>query len=184
MKTNFDKAFKLTLKFEGGYKLHQNIGEETKTYAGIYRKAHPDWDGWKYIDQNKTPPQKLVKDFYYNKFWSKYHLDDLPYPLDIVFFDTIVNIGPRNSIKLLQSLLNREFNTKLKVDGILGPKTLNTLKQILSNTKNLTPKQLSILYLREREIYYINLCNKNPSKYKIFLKGWTNRVFNLLKQVV
>lgn len=68
----FEKALRKILELEGGLKLHKNPTEEYETYAGIYRKAHPEWEGWKYIDKGLEPPFELVKDFYYENYYKPF----------------------------------------------------------------------------------------------------------------
>ena len=52
----FEKALEKVLQLEGGLKLHKNPTENFETYAVIYRKAHPNWEGWKYLDRGLEPP--------------------------------------------------------------------------------------------------------------------------------
>ena len=72
MNDDFEKSFLKVIELEGGFALHQNQTESQVTYAGIYRKAHPKWEGWEYIDKKETPPTSLVRTFYYEKFYKPF----------------------------------------------------------------------------------------------------------------
>ena len=121
---SFEKALNKVLQLEGGLTLHKNETEKDITYAGIYRKAHPDWQGWNYIDRGLEPPFELVKQFYYENFYK---------PLEIIKNETIrdllfefaVNASLKTAIKLLQKVVGA------KPDGIIGKKTLQKLNEYL-----------------------------------------------------
>lgn len=65
-------------------------------------------------------------------------------------------------IKIPQRILG------VKIDGIVGPKTLAAL-----NAKN--PQVLFYMLKEERKKYFERICTANPSN-KIFLKGWLRRL--------
>lgn len=66
----FLPAYDRVILEEGGYVLTNAPNDRGgMTYAGISRRAHPKWEGWKYIDRGETPPVELVRDFYYKEFW-------------------------------------------------------------------------------------------------------------------
>jgi lysozyme family protein len=64
----FGYAYEKMIRNEGGYKLHivrEDQGEQT--YAGISRKYHPQWPGWRNIDKSDFDNLKLtqqVREFY------------------------------------------------------------------------------------------------------------------------
>ena len=158
---NFEKALEKVLEFEGGLRLHKNPTENFETYAGIYRKAHPNWEGWKYIDKGLEPPFELVKNFYYENYWKPFEgvKDER---IKALLFETAVNLGVRQTVKLAQRVLN------VKVDGILGSKTLKAL-----NSAN--PEDFIRDFILARIAFYTALANKNPKKYGLYLRGWINR---------
>ena len=56
---NFNIAFELTSKAEGGYANSKyDVGGET--WRGISRVYHPNWQGWQIIDQYKSQYKNFV----------------------------------------------------------------------------------------------------------------------------
>lgn len=93
---------------EGGYVLHEVEGDRGgQTYAGIARKFHPDWVGWKYIDDGNVSSQKIksiVKSYYEENFWvsiAGYHINNHAVAESI--FDFAVNAGVKTASRLAQS---------------------------------------------------------------------------------
>lgn len=109
---DYKKAIEKALKNEGGYVFDpDDAGGET--FAGIARRYHKIWKGWKIIDNYKKefnlPKDKkqfndkcfsdkklmaLVHSFYKDNFWDPFKLDLIP-SFDIAFliFDTAINMG-------------------------------------------------------------------------------------------
>ena len=156
---------------EGGLVLKKNKKEVAFTYAGIYRKANPDWEGWKDIDEGKEPSIDLVLDFYKKKFLSKVkHLDLYP-KIKYFMLDFIIHSG-ESRIKTLQKIIGT------KVDGDFGPKSMSALRQyILINGEDYLFNELVI----ERIKYLNELVNSNRVRYGLYLNGWINRVFKFRK---
>jgi hypothetical protein len=85
MKESFDKALSFVLSWEGGYSNDPNdAGGETN--FGISKRAYPNED-----IKNMTMDRAM--EIYRNDYWNACNCDDLPYPLDMVIFDTAVNMG-------------------------------------------------------------------------------------------
>ena len=150
---NFEIAFELVIKKEGGYvnDPHDKGGE---TKYGISKKAYPNLD-----IKNLTLQQ--AKQIYYKDYWLKSKADKMPARLALIHFDTAVNTGVKNAGKLLQRALNKQgFN--LIVDGIVGNKTLDAVKKADLN-------RLLADYTIERNKYYLLTGNTR------YLKGWINR---------
>ena len=162
----FDEAFSKVIKLEGGFKVHKNPGEEDVTYAGIYRKSFPSWKGWEYIDRGEEPPIELVKQFYYENFYKPFEKVESD-KIKAVLFETAVNIGIKQTVKLAQKVLG------VKVDGILGPKTLKAINSV-------DEKEFLKDFTIARIAFYTALTNKNPRRYAIFLRGWINRTLEVL----
>ena len=85
MKENFDKAIAFTLSWEGGYSNDpKDAGGETN--RGISKRAYPNLD-----IKNLTKEQAIA--IYKADYWNKCDCDNMTYPLDIICFDTAVNMG-------------------------------------------------------------------------------------------
>jgi lysozyme family protein len=111
---NFKKALKFVLKWEGGYSNDPNDpGGETK--YGVSKRSYPE------LDISKLS-LKQAEEIYHQNYWLKAGCDELPYPFNIIVFDTAVNLGRRRALEFLSAyndwrdyLLRRiEFYTKCK----------------------------------------------------------------------
>ena len=157
------QAIERVITLEGGYTLHRNQGESGDTYAGIYRTAHPDWQGWEYIDHNQIPPKEMVNDFYFSRFYQPLlgiTNEDKRY----VVFEYAVNTGLKDAIQTAQKVAN------MSTDGVLG-KISTAAINAMDN------KLFFYAYTLARTQEYLRLANNNPSKYNVFLRGWLNRTF-------
>ncbi len=166
--SEFREAFDRLMNLEGGFVLHRNPTEKADTYAGIYRKAHPTWDGWDYLDRGEEPPRTLVEKFYYDNFYRPL-LGINSLSIRFAIFEFAVNAGLSTAIKLAQKVC------RVKEDGIIGPKTLSALNA-------LTPNDFIRDYALLKIDYYRQLVNNNRKK-SVFLLGWLNRVFEGMKSI-
>ena len=90
---DFNKALKFVLKWEGGYSNDpRDPGGETN--FGISKRSYPNED-------IKNMTLDRAKEIYYQNYWLKAGCDDLPYPFNIVVFDTAVNMGRSRAIKFI-----------------------------------------------------------------------------------
>lgn len=161
----FDRAFVFSLEQEGGFVLSRLPGEKTETYAGIYRHMHPQWNGWAKIDAGDTISNSLkemVKQFYFNEFWVRFNLEQLPAPLNALVFDFALNSGGQTAIKRLQCLL------PVKEDGLLGAKTA-------AAARGLDGAKLNTRYIAARLDFLNDL-----TTWRDFGRGWSQRVVELL----
>lgn len=85
MKESFEKAIDFVLSIEGGYVNDpSDPGGETK--YGISKRAYPNVD-----IANLT--ESAAKEIYKRDYWDSLGCDNLVLGLDIVAFDTAVNMG-------------------------------------------------------------------------------------------
>lgn len=159
----FEKIFDYLLKVEGGYS-NDKHDKGGKTKYGITEEDARDF-GY------KGDMQDLTKDFTKNIYMKKYYLGN---KLDKVVNDKvalsvcdfIVNGGAWGA-KKAQAALN-ELGFDLRVDGILGEKSLAALNEVDEN------KFLEKYHDLQRRYYRVLAANK-PTQKK-FLTGWLNRV--------
>ncbi len=191
---NFLLAFEKTMGHEGGYSMDpDDAGGET--YRGVSRRYHPEWEGWKIIDDVKSSPdfprildslpqlQDAVKIFYQRYYWDINSLGIFESQLIAEeMFDTGVNMGRNRAAKFLQQSLNylnrngRSYDD-LVIDGIIGPSTLKALSFILyQNEELLLLKILNVL----QGSFYLDYMRRKPSQEK-YMRGWFNRV-NLISR--
>jgi lysozyme family protein len=151
----FQTAYEHVQQFEGGYANDSNdAGGET--FRGISRVSHPDWEGWAIVDdiKNSLGPQKwnsrntwkkiddlaaekiglnrLTRDFYEQNYYGPLFnlIPKIPTLVIDKMFDLRVNMGAKNSNKILQRAINSLANKNLVVDGQLGPKTIDAAREI------------------------------------------------------
>ena len=185
----FEDALKIVLGFEGGYVNDPNDkGGETNYGITASTLNSAKIKGW--VPSNITIQNiKLehVKTIYKKGYWDVVKADNLPDPLDLIIFDMAVNHGPNTAVKILQQSLNSilKAGNSLVVDGIIGPKTLAAVKDVVSMDHNmwLQPnslvRYLCIDVLMNRVELYTSIITNNKSQERFF-KGWiVNRVVKL-----
>lgn len=185
----FEEAFNASMKNEGGYS-NRSDDPGGETYRGISRVFHPDWIGWKLVSVWKsggmTEAELLnaldseVKKFYRNEFWVKVRGDEIAALSPAVaaeLFDTAVNMHPLRAAEFFQTALNRlniegQVYPDLLVDGLIGQKTINTLKRYLQYQPSREDNEQILINCMngEQYIFYV----KNPRHERF--RGWFRRV--------
>jgi lysozyme family protein len=168
---DFKQAFERTMHNEGGYKLHTVKGDRGgQTFAGISRRFHPDWSGWRHIDYGDLSNPELtglVMRFYQEEFWERINGEAMQgQGVAETIYDFAVNAGPIVAIKLAQVVVGTT------PDGIVGPETSSRLNQSDSELFHLK-------YALAKVARYAAICNKDPVQ-KTFLLGWINRTLKEL----
>ena len=159
----FEKIFDYLLKVEGGYS-NDKHDKGGKTKYGITEEDAREF-GY------KGDMQDLTKDFAKNIYLKKYYLGN---KLDKVINNKValsvcdfIATGGAWGSKKAQAALN-ELGFDLRVDGILGEKSLAALNEVDE------AKFLEKYHDLQRRYYRVLAANK-PSQKK-FLTGWLNRV--------
>lgn len=151
----FDDAFVKLIGHEGGYVsperaiLNDDPGGETK--YGISRRSYPGED----IAGMTLDRAKLI---YRRDFWGPAGCDTVPPSVRFDLFDTAVNSGPKQAVKLLQRAVQETD------DGILGPRTLQAVQ-------SMQPQRLAAHFNAHRLLLMTDLKNW-PSNGR----GWARRV--------
>ena len=192
---NFVIANKFTQKWEKGYVNHPNDPGGV-TYNGVSLRFIKDikmdinGDGLINAEDIRTlyrnKDQAKVDEIFYEYFWKKQKLERLIYlPIQIVVYDTNVNTGVKRSTICLQRACNDFATTKLTEDGIIGPKTLECMKE-LSQSDN--GRKLALRFCKKRMDFHNNLVSYSPyadgRDYRPFAAGWRNRVNDLSEYVL
>lgn len=166
---NVNKLAPIILKWEGGYVNHPNDkGGPTNKGVTIatWRKVGYDKDGDGDIDiddlkllSNEDIVNRVLKPFY----WDKWKADQIKnQSIANLVVDWVWGSGTWG-IKFPQRIL------EVKDDGIVGPKTLDTL--------NNYPDQSELfkkLWLRRKQ-HFEDIVKADPTQ-DVFLKGWLNRL--------
>ncbi len=184
---NFDKAIGRVLWLEGGYS-NNPIDRGGETYKGIARNFHPNWEGWKIIDELHSEdnfPKNLeenaelnsfVKAFYKSEFWDKMQLDNYPESISSRVLDAAIHCGIKRAVRFIQNTINilnrnQRLYPNIKVDGIFGRKTKEAF--VLCLKKNQVKLIYKILTLYQGARYLELMMLNEP--YEIFV-GWFNRI--------
>ena len=122
---DFEQAFQRLMNEEGLKLTNSQNDKGGQTYAGISRKFHPKWEGWKWVDAGETPPTQSVRDFYQVSYWAPIDGNEIKdQRVAEALLSQYVNMGD-NAIKLVQLVVG------VISDGKFGPKTL----QAVNNTE-------------------------------------------------
>lgn len=172
MDDKFDIAFKFLLENEGGFVDDpDDIGGATKYGISLrFLEQHfecnniwADVNSDGAIDSNdiRFLTMDYAKKIYRQEFWEP--VKNIPDSrLATKVFDAGVNIGIKKAIAIFQRILPRNVVT----DGIVGPITINAVKQGKY-------RQILSAYIRELIYYYTDISKKNQlDKYLI---GWIKR---------
>jgi lysozyme family protein len=93
MKKNFMVGLAFVLRWEGGYVDDpRDPGGETK--YGISKRSYPHLN-------IKSLTKEQAAEIYKTDYWNKVGGDTLPFPFDIIVFDTAVNCGVGRATKWL-----------------------------------------------------------------------------------
>jgi len=128
---DFHIAHKKTARNEGGY-ANDPADRGGETWKGIARKFHPNWPGWKIIDEYKIYKDfksrlardehldKLLLEFYRVEFWNRIRGDEIRHQIVAnSLYDSAVNMGVSQAIKLAQRALKVPDTGKMSV-GLLN----------------------------------------------------------------
>jgi lysozyme family protein len=166
----FESALAFVLRWEGGY-VDNKADPGGATNKGVTQAVY---DAWRRQSGIATQDVRLLGDaelrsIYQGGYWTPARCDGLKERLDLVEFDTSVNMGVHRAIRFLQSAVGCD------VDGNFGP---GTQRAVDAADAGLT----LAAYCDAREQYYRELVKKNADL-GAFLKGWLNRLNSLRHQV-
>jgi len=172
----FDKAFEKTIEHEGGYSNDpQDRGGATN--FGITQKVAREFG---YDGDMLELPKYVAKRIYRQNYWGRISADviaDYSPAIACELFDTGVNCGTGFAIKCLQTavnLMNRN-GTKfadIKVDGGMGPNTLNAMKMLSAKYER---ERLLIALNGEQYARYKHIVEASPDQERFFV-GWLSRI--------
>lgn len=158
----YDEIMKLVRINEGGYSNHP-VDKGGPTMYGITQGVYNSYRRAKNLlfKDVRFIENYEVNEIYYKKYWLASKSNLMEFPLATVHMDTAINFGVTGAAKMLQALLG------VKVDGILGVKTMSALQEH-------NQYDLALEYCEFRKERRHNIVKKNPSQ-GVFLRGWLNR---------
>jgi lysozyme family protein len=157
---NFQKSLQKVLLHEGGYVNHpKDPGGATN--KGVTQKVYDDYRSGKGLKDRsvKNLEESELEEIYRVRYWSGIKGDSLPAGVSYVVFDGAVNSGVAQSVKWLQRALG------VNPDGVVGPATLNAVKE-WKNYDNLIDK------ICDRRLQFL----KALKTWGTFGRGWAARV--------
>jgi len=162
----FENIFNHIITLEGAYSNHRyDRGGETK--FGI-TEATARRNGYRGAMYDLS--LQKAREIYYKEYWLEPGFNKIKeYTIARELFEQGVNLGPYEAVKNFQKSINYACRNVLKVDGILGTKTLSAYKKC--------PNKYEIYVLLNvfQAQKYISIVKNNPSQ-SAFLKGWLKRV--------
>ena len=168
---DFNSSLQFVLQAEGGYSdTPGDAGGPTnlgiiQTEYDLYRKSvDKELQSVKYITEAEAST------IYYNKYWLASHANGITSPLNMIVFDTAVNMGVGTAIKLLCKTLGVATAVQFSPD-------LSKAVHILDNSSASTILACK-KYLSLRKTQYYLIVAGRPVDIK-FLKGWMNRLHSL-----
>ena len=160
MLTHFDEIIERVLEHEGKYVWDKDdLGGETK--YGITKRFYPDVD-------IKNLTKEEAEKIYYDDYWVKNRVPQLPENLRHIYFDMCVNQGRGTAVRVLQRACNSK-GADLKVDGGLGPSTIKAIQKHKPCDNRTRCYRLK---------HYYDLVNKKPEQER-FLFGWFRRTLEV-----
>jgi len=159
----FDFAFEDLMKLEGEYVNDpDDPGQETNW--GISKKSYPDLD-------IATITKGYAKEIYRRDFWDSIWLDKVVNDfIAAELFEQGVHMGPAVAIENAQRACNY-LGEKLRVDGVMGVKTLHAVNLQSGKGQEALLKVLNAIQFNR----YLKLVTDNP-KLKKYSRGWLRRI--------
>jgi lysozyme family protein len=178
---NWPRIKKFSLRMEGGYVSAEeaarrgDLGGETK--YGITKRDFPEEDIAALTEQRA---EQLYQEIYFNAHGTQRACCDLlPWPLDLVHFDAVINVGNAHREKgqwiwtgNANKILQRGFN--VKDDGFIGRITLAAANVVVAEDVQRV--------IEQRRAYYRQLALDAP-RLALNLHGWLNRCDLVEKEI-
>lgn len=168
----FDPAIAIVLKHEGGF-TNNPLDKGGPTNFGITHTTLSEYLGVPATTEMvEGMSEELAKEIYKKLFWDRLDLDTLAsQQLAVVLLDIAVVQGLSKLVLNVQKLLG------IYPDGIVGPVTLNKLREIL------IPQELALAIVKEAQLSFVSLTLYNSSQLQ-FLPGWIRRTQDLLDLLI
>ena len=152
---SFQRIIQKVLKHEGGYVNDKDdLGGETN--FGITKRWYPD------IDIANLTEREAI-DIYYKDYWLPSKAEKLPTTLQYPYFDTVVNTGQKQAVRILQQACNDKNFFKIDEDGLIGAKTISASAKLEQDR-----------FISYRILFYSKVISDKP-KQKKFWYGWFKR---------
>ena len=119
----FDRCLGAVLRFEGGFSDHPhdpggptNLGVTLAALSGAWGRAAT-------VAELKALTAEQAAAIYQARYWRPARCGELPEGLDLMVFDTAVNMGSGTAVRLLQTAVG------VAADGAFGPRTREAVER-------------------------------------------------------
>jgi lysozyme family protein len=169
MGANFDRCLARVLIYEGGND-DDPRDPGGRTSRGIIQSEYEHWlksvGKWAVVADHDVwhASDADIRAIYKANYWDRMHCEEQPEGIDIATFDSGVNSGVSQIAKWCQRA------TGVVVDGDFGPETLHALQSVNDNDAliaDILSRRMAML--------------KSLKTWKVYGKGWSARVANVLK---
>ena len=158
MEINFIPCVGFTFTQEGGFVDNPN-DPGGATNLGITLNTLDDWENADLpVSAIRSLDRGLAEQIYHKNYWLKMSCGLLPAGVDLMVFDSGVNVGPGRAIEQLQDAL------MVDVDGDIGPQTLAAAARMSAH------ELIADMGLIEQHYY------RGLKTFPVFGKGWLARV--------
>jgi len=158
MKENWETAFQMVLKHEGGF-VNNPKDPGGMTNLGVTKRVWEEFVG-REVDEREmralTPD--AVKPLYKKNYWDKIKGDQLPSGVDYAAYDLAVNSGVGRAAKYLQQIAG------VPADGLIGPQSIEAI--------NACPAEKVVDALCDMRLDFL----KRLPIWNTFGDGWERRV--------
>lgn len=159
MPITFEEIIPEVLKREGGY-VNDPDDRGGETRYGISKRSYPD------INIKELTVSKATK-IYLEDYWIPSKAEKLPEDIRADYFDSVVNHGQGNAVKILQRAVNSTGSPKIAVDGRIGRNTIRESERLKKSR-----------FQAFRTLFYSEIVNKNRSQEKYWY-GWFKRAVGI-----
>jgi len=141
-----------------------NFGITQRELSRVYQKLHLPADV-------RSLTLDDAKKYYRIEWWEPFHYDAInSIAVGAKIFDMAVNMGAHQAHELVQRALN-DLGYRLKVDGLLGGKTLGAINDCINRRMD---DDLMADIINEQKWFYEHIV-EDDLKLHVFLNGWLHR---------
>ncbi len=179
--TNFKQIEKMideVLKKEGGFVDHKNDRGGPTNY-GITQKTLSKWFGrHATVSDVRNLKVETAKGIYRQNYYYIPSINELPFEIQPIVFDSSINHGPKRAVKFVQSVINKARFGPTVVDGIIGSKT----RVAAFKADDEMCAYFNNAIVDERINFYKKIVINDKTQ-EVFIKGWLARAESFRKEV-
>lgn len=179
MNTPFDTAFNYLIGDEGSKYTNNPKDSGGPTKWGITKKTYSAFFGYDASDEDiQTMSAMTAKRIYFSEYWKHLRGDEIQsLVLAISFLDSAVLYGVGTIALLIQRSLNL-CGATLKLDGVIGDKTLESINSIGGGDQGTRFLTNTFCGLLLEHIDAVIVANPKDEEFR---RGWTLRADRLLR---